>query len=69
MKKFIIIIVTIFVLITLVLSILVAESRIESKVHRLSEVVFSSCVGIMIVLIIYGLASAAIGQNLIALWN
>lgn len=54
---------------SLVLSILVAESRIESKVHRLSEVVFSSCVGIMIVLIIYGLASAAIGQNLIALWN
>lgn len=54
---------------SLVLAILVAESRVESKVHRLSEVVFSSCVGIMIVLIIYGLASAAIGQNLITLWN
>ena len=50
------------VIITLshVLSILLAESRIESKKHKLSEVVFSSCVGIILVLIIYGLISLAI---------
>lgn len=41
---------------SLVLSILVAASRVESKVHKVSEVIFSACVGIMIVLIIYGVA-------------
>ena len=46
---------------SLVMAILVSESRVESKTHRLSEVVFSSCVGIITVLIIYGLAMLAIG--------
>lgn len=45
---------------SLVMAILVSESRVESKKHRLSEVVFSSCVGIITVLIIYGLAMLAI---------
>lgn len=45
---------------SLVMAILVSESRVESKTHRLSEVVFSSCVGIITVLIIYGLAMLAI---------
>lgn len=44
---------------SLVMAILVAESRIESKSHKLSEIVFSSCVGIILVLIIYGLALTA----------
>ena len=41
---------------SLVLSILVAASRIEAKAHKVSEVIFSACVGIIIVLIIYGVA-------------
>ena len=39
-----------------ILSMLVATSRIESKTHKVSEVIFSACVGIMLVLIIYGIA-------------
>lgn len=53
----------VIITLSLVLSILVAESRVESKVHKLSEVIFSSCVGIIIVLIIYGLALAALNLN------
>ena len=45
---------------SLVMAILVSESRVESKTHRLSEVVFSSCVGIITVLVIYGLAMLAL---------
>lgn len=45
---------------SLVLSLLVAESRIEAKVHKTSEVVFSSCIGIILVLVLYGLAMIAI---------
>ena len=45
---------------SLVLSILVAASRIEAKVHKVSEVVFSACVGIMIVLVIYGITMAVL---------
>ena len=41
---------------SLVLSILVAASRVEAKAHKVSEVVFSASVGIMMVLIIYGIA-------------
>lgn len=45
---------------SLMMAILVSESRIESNKHSLSEVVFSSCIGIITVLIIYGLATLAI---------
>lgn len=42
------------------MAILVSESRIEAKKHTLSEVIFSACVGIIMVLVIYGLATLAI---------
>ena len=41
---------------SLVLSILVSASRIEAKAHKVSEVIFSACLGIILVLIIYGVA-------------
>ena len=41
---------------SLVLTILVSASRIEKKVHKVSEIIFSACIGIMLVLIIYGIA-------------
>ena len=41
---------------SLVLSILAAASRVEAKAHKVSEVIFSACAGIIIVLIIYGVA-------------
>ena len=41
---------------SLVLSILVAASRVETKAHKVSEVIFSACVGIIAVLLIYGIA-------------
>ena len=47
----------VILILSLILSILVAVSRMESKVHKLSEVVFSSCIGIILVLVIYGLTS------------
>ena len=50
----------VIITLSLVMAILAAESRVESKTHRVSEVVFSSCVGIIIVLVIYGLAMVAI---------
>ena len=43
---------------SLVLAILVAESRIESKKHTLAEVIFSSGIGTIVVIIVYGLAIA-----------
>lgn len=46
----------VIITLSLIMAILVSESRIESKAHRLSEVVFSSCIGIIMVLVIYGLA-------------
>lgn len=45
---------------SLVLSLLTAESRVESKAHKLSEVVFSSCVGILLVLFSYGIVTLVI---------
>ena len=41
---------------SLVLAILVAASRIEAKAHKVSEIIFSACMGIIFVLIIYGTA-------------
>ena len=41
---------------SLVLSILVSASRIEAKAHKVSEVIFSACLGIILVLVIYGVA-------------
>ena len=47
---------TIIITLSLVLTILVSASRIEAKAHKLSEVIFSACVGIIIVLVLYGTA-------------
>ena len=40
---------------SLVLSILVAASRVESKAHKVSEIVVSACIGIILILFIYGI--------------
>ena len=45
---------------SLIMAILVSESRIEAKKHTLSEVVFSASVGIIAVLVIYGVATLSI---------
>ena len=47
---------------SLLLSLLVSTSRIESKTHKVSEVIFSACIGIMLVLIIYGIALGIVVQ-------
>lgn len=39
----------------LMLSLLVLENRIESKIHSLAETIFGSFMGILIVLLVYGL--------------
>lgn len=46
--------IVIFVL-TLILSVLIAENRVEVKSKSLSEIIFSSAMGILIVLLIYSL--------------
>ena len=45
----------VIITLSLVLSILVSTSRIEARAHRTSEVIFSACVGIIIILLIYGI--------------
>ena len=45
---------------SLVLAILVSASRIEAKAHKVSEVVFSACLGIISILLIYGIALAIV---------
>ena len=52
----------VIITLSLGMAILVAASRIEAKVHKLSEVIFSACVGILMVLIIYGLALGLVGK-------
>ena len=47
----------VIITLSLVLAILVSTSRIEAKAHRTSEVVFSACLGIILILIIYGITS------------
>ena len=44
----------IFVL-SLILALLVLENRVESKAKTIAEVIFGSCMGILIVLLVYGL--------------
>ena len=41
---------------SLVLAILVSASRIEAKVHKVSEIIFSACIGIILILFIYGIS-------------
>ncbi len=46
----------IVLILSLVISIFVAEGRIEAKEHKLSEIIFSAAFGTLLVLIIYGVA-------------
>ena len=46
----------VILILSLVMAILIAESRIQAKEHKLSEVIFSACIGILIVLIIYSIS-------------
>ncbi len=47
----------IILILSLVMAILLSESRIAAKEHRLSEIIFSSAFGTIMVLILYGLVS------------
>ena len=40
---------------SMVLSIMIAENRIEGKFRSLSEILFGACMGVLIVLLVYGL--------------
>lgn len=44
----------VILILSLVMAILISESRIAAKEHKLSEIIFSACLGTLIVLIIYG---------------
>ena len=46
----------IVLILSLVISIFVAEGRIEAKEHKLSEIIFSAAFGTLLVLILYGIA-------------
>lgn len=46
----------VILILSLVMAILLAESRIAAKEHKLSEVVFSACFGTIMVLILYGIS-------------
>ena len=46
----------VILILSLVMAILIAESRIQAKEHKLSEVIFSACMGILVVLIIYSIS-------------
>lgn len=45
----------VILMLSLVMAILLAESRAEAKEHKLSEIVFSCCFGTLMVLILYGI--------------
>lgn len=46
----------VILVLSLLMAILLSESRIAAKEHKLSEIVFSGCFGTIMVLILYGLA-------------
>ena len=46
----------VILILSLVMAILLEESRIAAKEHKLSEVVFSACFGTIMVLILYGIS-------------
>ena len=45
----------VILILSLISAILVAESRITAKEHKLSEIIFSACFGTAIVLLLYGI--------------
>lgn len=46
----------VILVLSLVMALLLAESRIAAKEHKLSEIIFSACLGTIIVLILYAIA-------------
>ena len=48
----------VILMLSLVMAILIAESRAAAKEHKLSEIIFSGCFGTVMVLILYGIAYA-----------
>lgn len=50
----------VILILSLVMAILVSESRIAAKEHKLSEIIFSGCLGTLLVLIAYGIAMLAV---------
>lgn len=46
----------IILILSLIMAILVSESRIEAKEHKASEIIFSACFGTVIVLVLYGIS-------------
>ena len=52
----------VILMLSLVMAILLAESRIAAKEHKLSEIIFSACLGTVLVLILYGIAMIFVNQ-------
>lgn len=50
----------VILMLSLVMAILLAESRLATKEHKLSEIIFSACFGTVMVLVLYGIAFAVI---------
>lgn len=50
----------IILVLSLIMAILVSESRIAAKEHKLSEIIFSGCLGTVLVLIAYAIAMVII---------
>lgn len=50
----------VILMLSLVTAILLAESRIAAKEHKLSEIIFSACFSTILVLVLYGIAMAII---------
>lgn len=51
---------SVILMLSLIMAILVSESRIAAKEHKLSEIVFSSAIGTLLVLIAYALVMAGV---------
>ena len=51
----------VILILSLVMAILIAESRAAAKEHKLSEIIFSGCFGTVLVLILYGITYAVVG--------
>ena len=47
-------------MLSLIMAILIAESRAAAKEHKLSEIIFSGCFGTAMVLVLYGITYAVI---------
>ena len=50
----------VILMLSLVTAILLAESRIAAKEHKLSEIIFSGCFATVLVLVLYGIAMAIV---------